>query len=314
MEQNAKIYVAGHGGMVGSAMCRRLRRAGYDNLLLADKKQLDLTRQDSVEHFMEHERPDYMIIAAAKVGGIHANSHYPADFLRDNLQITVNLIETARLSEVKKLLFLGSSCIYPRMTEQPIVEESLLSGPLEPTNQWYAMAKISGVKLCQSFRKQYGFNAISAMPTNLYGPEDNFHDQNSHVIPALINRFHKAKQEQKPSVTAWGSGTVRREFMHVDDLADAMLYLMQHYNDDIPLNVGVGTDISIKELTEMVAHVVGFTGKIHWDTSKKDGTPRKLLDVSRLQKLGWKAEKPLQEGLEETYAWYLEQSDQLRRR
>ncbi|MBF0444413.1 MAG: GDP-L-fucose synthase [Magnetococcales bacterium] len=308
MEQNAKIYISGHQGMVGSAICNRLKKSGYNNLLVATRQQLNLTRQNRVEEFVKDNRPDYMIIAAARVGGIHANSQYPAEFIRDNLQININLIEAARLAKVKKLLFLGSSCIYPKLAEQPIVEESLLSGPLEPSNQWYAIAKISGIKLCQAYREQYNFNAISAMPTNLYGPKDNFHDENSHVIPALINRFHTAKQNNSTSITAWGSGSPKREFLHVDDLADAVLYLLKNYDQIQPINVGVGRDISIKELTELVAQVVGYNGKIEWDRTKQDGTPRKLLDVSRINKLGWKAKKPLKDGLTETYAWFCEQS------
>ncbi|MBF0379621.1 MAG: GDP-L-fucose synthase [Magnetococcales bacterium] len=312
MEQDAKIYITGHRGMVGSAIFNRLIDSGYNNLLVATRQQLDLTRQSKVEEFVLDQRPDYMIIAAALVGGIHANSHFPAEFIRDNLQISVNLIEAARLAKVKKLIFLGSSCIYPKMAEQPIVESSLLSGPLEPTNQWYAIAKISGIKLCQAYRKQYNFNAISAMPTNLYGPKDNFHDENSHVIPALINRFHKAKNNNSPHVTAWGSGSPKREFLHVDDLARAVIYLMKNYEDSLPINVGVGADITIKELTEMVAQVVGYKGEIVWDRTKQDGTPRKLLDVSLINKLGWSAEKNLKDGLTETYDWYCRQGNDIR--
>jgi GDP-L-fucose synthase len=312
MEQNAKIFITGHQGMVGSAICNRLKGLGHNNLLVATRQQLDLTRQSNVEEFVQDNLPDYMIIAAARVGGIHANSQYPAEFIRDNLQITVNLIEAARLAKVKKLLFLGSSCIYPKMADQPITEDSLLSGPLEPTNQWYAIAKISGIKLCQAYREQYNFNAISAMPTNLYGPKDNFHDENSHVIPALINRFHAAKINNSPYVTAWGSGSPKREFLHVDDLAQALIYLLENYEDSDPINVGVGTDITIKELTELVAQTVGYKGTIQWDRTKQDGTPRKLLDVSRINKLGWKAKKLLKDGLAETYAWYCEQGDNIR--
>jgi GDP-L-fucose synthase len=312
MEQNAKIYIAGHQGMVGSAICNQLKSSGYNNQIVATRQQLNLTRQSNVEEFVKDNRPDYMIIAAARVGGIHANSQYPAEFIRNNLQITVNLIEAARLAKVKKLLFLGSSCIYPKLAEQPITEDSLLSGPLEPSNQWYAIAKISGIKLCQAYREQYNFNAISAMPTNLYGPNDNFHDKNSHVIPALINRFHTAKQNNSPYVTAWGSGSPRREFLHVDDLAQALLYLLENYDQSEPINVGVGTDITIKELTDLVAQVVGYKGKIEWDRTKQDGTPRKLLDVSHINKLGWRAKKLLRDGLAETYAWYCEQGDDIR--
>ncbi|MBF0194442.1 MAG: GDP-L-fucose synthase [Magnetococcales bacterium] len=314
MEQNAKIFVTGHQGMVGSAICNQLKKSGFDNLLVATRKQIDLTRQSIVEEFVKKESPDYMIIASAKVGGIHANSTYPAEFIRNNLQMTVNLIESARLANVKKLLFLGSSCIYPKMAKQPITEDSLLSGPLEQTNQWYAIAKISGIKLCQAFREQYNFNAIAAMPTNLYGPNDNFHNENSHVIPALINRFHKAKLNNDPHVLAWGSGSPRREFLHVEDLAKALIFLLENYEESIPINVGVGNDISIKELTELVAKTVGYKGKIEWDRTKQDGTPKKLLDVSRINKLGWKAKKSLEDGLAETYQWYCDKDNNIRRK
>nr|CRH05414.1 bifunctional GDP-fucose synthetase: GDP-4-dehydro-6-deoxy-D-mannose epimerase; GDP-4-dehydro-6-L-deoxygalactose reductase [Candidatus Magnetococcus massalia] len=312
METGAKIYVAGHQGMVGSALCRTLTARGQHHLLTAERQSLDLTRQEAVEQFFSLHKPDYLFIAAARVGGIHANSTYPADFLRDNLLIQTNLMEGARKSGVKKVLFLGSSCIYPRLAPQPIPAEALLTGPLEPTNEWYAIAKISGIKLCQAYQRQYGMRAISAMPTNLYGPGDNFHDQNAHVIPALMARFHHAKTGEKPAVEAWGSGSPLREFLHVDDLADALIMLMESYEDEAPINVGSGEEVTIKRLTEMVAESVGYGGKITWDTSKPDGTPRKLIDSTPLHQLGWKRQTSLKDGLMKTYQWYLTHQEQLR--
>lgn len=299
---DAPVFVAGHRGLVGSAIVRRLERAGFSNLLLRTRQELDLTRQDAVDAFFAEQRPAYVFLAAARVGGIHANDTYPADFLRDNLQIQTNIIDAAWRHGASKLLFLGSSCIYPKHAPQPMPEDCLLTGPLEPTNEWYAVAKIAGIKMCQAYRRQYGFNAISLMPTNLYGPGDNFDLQTSHVLPALIRKFHEAKTSGADHVMMWGTGTPRREFLHVDDLADACLFLMQRYEDERIVNVGVGDDITIRELAALVAEVVGFTGEIRNDTSKPDGTPRKLLDVSRLHALGWRAGIGLREGITETYA------------
>ncbi len=298
----APIFVAGHRGLVGSAIVRRLARAGFTNLLLRSRQELDLTRQDAVLAFFAEQRPAYVFLAAARVGGIHANDTYPADFIRDNLQIQTNVIDAAWRHGVAKLLFLGSSCIYPKHAPQPMPEDCLLTGPLEPTNEWYAVAKIAGIKMCQAYRRQYGFNAISLMPTNLYGPGDNFDLATSHVLPALIRKFHEAKVSGADHVTMWGTGTPRREFLHVDDLADACLFLMQRYEEAGIINVGVGEDISIRELAALVAEVVGFSGEIRNDASKPDGTPRKLLDVSRLHALGWRAGIGLREGITETYA------------
>lgn len=294
-------YVAGHRGMVGSAVVRALARHGYDVPLVRTSAELDLRRQADVEAFFAAERPDYVVLAAAKVGGIHANNTYPAEFIRDNLQMEVNVIEAARASGVKKLCFLGSSCIYPKLAPQPIREESLLTGPLEPTNEWYALAKIAGLKLCQSYRRQFGFDAITLMPTNLYGPGDNYHPENSHVLPALIRRFHEAKQAGLKEVVVWGSGTPRREFLHADDLAEAVVHFMETYSDDLPINIGCGEDLTIRELAALIARVVGYPGRIAFDTSRPDGTPRKLLDVSRARALGWSAGIALEEGMAVTY-------------
>ena len=304
---DAKIYVAGHQGLVGAAIWRALKKAGFTNLVARGRGELDLTDEAAVDAFYAAEKPEYVYVAAAKVGGILANDTYPADFLVDNLRIQTAVITGAYRAGVKKLLFLGSSCIYPKFAEQPMVEDCLLTGELEPTNEWYAIAKIAGIKTCQALRKQHGFDAISAMPTNLYGPGDNFHPTNSHVMPALIRRFVEAKRDGLTTVTCWGTGMVYREFLHVDDLADGCLFLMDHYSAPGIVNLGTGTDVTIKQLTEMVRQAVGWEGEVKWDTSKPDGTPRKLLDVSRLTGLGWKAKTPLDQGVKETVQWFIEQ-------
>jgi GDP-L-fucose synthase len=300
-----RVWVAGHRGMVGSAIVRRLGREGCA-VLTAGRNRVDLRRQAEVEAWMDAERPDAVVVAAARVGGILANSTRPAEFLYDNLVIEANVIHAAWKAGVGKLLFLGSSCIYPRLASQPITEDALLTGPLEPTNQWYAIAKIAGIKLCQSYRQQYGCDFISLMPTNLYGPGDNFDLTSSHVLPALMAKIDRAKREGLETVEIWGSGQPRREFLHVDDLADASVFLLQNYSGDVPLNVGVGSDVTIRELAELIADVVGFTGRFVYDTSKPDGTPRKLLDVGQLAGLGWSARIGLRDGVESAYAWYQE--------
>ncbi len=300
-----KLFIAGHQGMVGSALVRRFQREPDATLLLRSRKELDLTSQAAVDAFYAAEKPDVAIIAAAKVGGIHANNTYPAEFLYDNLAIAANTIHGAYRHGVKRLLFLGSSCIYPKHAPQPMPEDSLLTGPLEPTNEAYAIAKITGLKLAQYYRKQHGVLFHSAMPTNLYGPGDNYHLQNSHVLPALIRKFHEAREKGLPEVLAWGTGTPKREFLHVDDLADACAFLLELRNPPDWINIGTGTDVTIKELTECVALVTGFKGRIAWDATKPDGTPRKLMDVSRLAGLGWKARIALREGVEKTYASFL---------
>jgi len=305
--RGAKVYVAGHLGMVGSACVRRLQAEGCE-ILVADRTNVDLRRQARVEAFMHEMRPEAVIVAAARVGGIYANDTMPAEFLYDNLMIEANLIEAAYRTGVRRLLFLGSSCIYPREAPQPIPESALLTGPLEPTNQWYAVAKIAGIKLCQAYRRQYGCDYISAMPCNLYGPGDYFHPERSHVIPALLQRFHKAAQEGAERVTCWGSGTPRREFMHVDDLADAAAFLLRTYSGEEHLNIGTGADITIADLAQMVAKVTGFRGRIEWDTSKPDGTMAKRMDVSRLAALGWRASIENGDGLANTYRWFLAQA------
>jgi GDP-L-fucose synthase len=312
MQQHNRIFVAGHRGLVGSAIVRRLQADGFDNLLLRGRDQLDLTDRAAVDAFFAAEKPDVVILAAAKVGGIHANNSYPAEFLHDNLLLQDNVIDAAYRHGVQKLTFLGSSCIYPKLAPQPIKEEYLLTGPLEPTNEWYAIAKIAGIKLCQAYRRQYGFNAISLMPTNLYGPGDNFDLENSHVLPALIRKFHEAKLRGDKEVVMWGTGTPRREFLHVDDLAAAVVHLTKTYESEAIVNIGVGEDISIRELAELVKDITGYQGGIVNDTSKPDGTPRKLLDVSRLHALGWEAKIPLREGIEATYRWFLDQGTDLR--
>jgi GDP-L-fucose synthase len=309
---DAKIYVAGHRGLVGSAIVRRLHSAGYRNVLTRPRESVDLTDRAAVSDLLREEMPDYVFDAAAKVGGIHANNRYPADFIRENIQIQMNVIDAAYRSGVKKLIFLGSSCIYPKHAPQPMQEECLLTGPLEPTNQWYAVAKISGIKVCQAYRRQYGFNAISLIPTNLYGPGDNFNLETSHVLPALIRKFHEAKAAGSPTVSIWGSGTPRRELLYVDDLADACLHLMECYDSDEIINVGTGEDISIVELAELVKGVVQYTGGIDFDASKPDGTARKLLDVNRLNATGWRYRTNLRTGIENTYRWFLDHADSIR--
>jgi len=312
MNRDAKIYVAGHRGMVGAAIVRRLKKAGFHNFVLRTHSELDLTNQSAVNDFFEAEKPDFVFLAAARVGGIHANDTYPADFIRDNLQIQTNIIDAAYRQGVKKLLFLGSTCIYPKMSPQPIKEEYLLTGPLEKTNEWYAIAKIAGLKMCAAYRRQYGFDAISVMPTNLYGPGDNFGLENSHVLPALMRRFHDAKLNGDDQVTVWGTGTPKREFLHVDDLADAVLFLMENYSAEEAVNIGVGEDISIKDMANMVKDVVGYEGELVFDTNKPDGTPRKLLDVSKIHDLGWTARIDFRDGLQGTFQWFLEHQQDFR--
>ena len=301
MNKEGKIYVAGHRGMVGSAIVRKLEREGYRNILTRTSKDLDLRNQAAVNAFFESEKPDYVFLAAAKVGGIVANDTYRADFLYDNLMIASNVIHAAHIYQSEKLLFLGSSCIYPKFAAQPMREDALLTDILEPTNEPYAIAKIAGIKLCENYRRQYGSNFISAMPTNLYGPNDNYHPQNSHVLPALIRKFHEAKISGSKEVVMWGTGKAKREFLHVDDLADACYFLMQEYNQEPFLNIGVGEDISILDLAIMVKEIVGFQGEIVHDLSKPDGTPRKLMDVSNMNALGWKAKIGLREGISAVY-------------
>ena len=309
-----RIFVAGHRGMAGSAICRALQRSGFPNLLTASRSELDLEDGSAVQRWFSEHTPTVVVLAAAKVGGIQANNSYPADFLLDNLKIQTNVIETAWRSGVRRLLFLGSSCIYPKFAEQPIQEEALLTGTLEPTNEWYAIAKITGIKLCEALRRQHGFDAISLMPTNLYGPGDNYHPTNSHVLPALIRRFHEAAERGDASVTCWGSGTPMREFLHVDDLGEACVFALEHWQpgpeEQQFLNVGTGLDLTIRELAEAVAEATGFQGEIRWDASKPDGTPKKQLDVSRLAALGWRARIPLAEGLASTVADFAAQGSE----
>ena len=303
---DAKVYVAGHTGLVGSAIVRCLQSRGYRNLIQIPRGELDLTDQASVIDFFAQERPQLVYVAAARVGGIYANSQYAAEFIRDNLLMQTNIIDSAHRFGASKLLFLSSSCAYPKHATNPIVEGELLKGPLEPTNEWYAIAKIAGVKMCQAYRKQYGFNAISAIPTNLYGPGDNFDLQTSHVLPALLRKIHEAKQEKREAVTVWGSGSPMREFLYVDDLGDACVHLMENYDSGEPVNIGTGEDLTIKDLALLIADIVGFEGRFDFDTSKPDGTPRKLLDVSRVQESGWSASTSLRDGIARTYDWYVE--------
>ena len=311
-DTSARVYVAGHRGMVGSAIVRALEAAGFQSILTRTSTELDLRDQAAVKDFFAETQPQYVFLAAARVGGILANDTYPADFLYDNLAIETNVIHAACRQRVKKLLFLGSTCIYPRLAPQPLQEDALLTGPLEPTNEWYAVAKIAGIKLCQAYRRQHGCDFISAMPTNLYGPGDNYDLEQSHVIPAMLRKMHDAKERASSRVSLWGTGTPLREFLHLDDLADALLFLMQHYSDEPHLNVGVGQDLSIRDLAELVREVVGFEGEIVFDPSKPDGTPRKLVDTRRINALGWRAKKPLREGLEEAYAWFVDHHGEAR--
>ena len=305
MQKDAKIYVAGHRGLVGSAIVRCLSAAGYSNIITQSSAELDLSNQQAVDKFFKENKPNYVFLAAAKVGGILANDSYPADFIYKNLMIEANVIHAAFESKVKKLLFLGSTCIYPKLADQPLKEEYLLSGPLEPTNEWYAVAKIAGIKMCQAYRIQHNCDFISAMPTNLYGPGDNFDLETSHVLPALIRKFHEAKQSSVSTVTIWGTGSPKREFCYVDDCAEACVFLMDKYSDNGIVNIGVGEDVAIKELGELVKEIVGYQGGIVYDSSKPDGTPRKLVDVSRINALGWKAKTSLREGIALSYTWYL---------
>jgi GDP-L-fucose synthase len=313
MDKKAKIYIAGHNGMVGSAIKRRLEEDGYTNLIVRTSKELDLRNQEAVFSFFATNKPEYVFLAAAKVGGIVANNSFRAEFIYDNLSIQNNIIHASYLNNVKKLLFLGSSCIYPKMAPQPLKEEYLLSGFLEPTNEPYAIAKIAGIKMCEAYRSQYNCDFISAMPTNLYGPNDNYDLQNSHVLPAMIRKFHEAKVNNMPVVNLWGSGSPMREFLHVDDLANACLYLMENYTDPEFINVGTGTDITIKELAELVKSIVGFEGDINWDASKPDGTPRKLMDVSKLHNLGWQHKISLKDGIQLAYQDFLKNYSSLRK-
>ena len=304
MDSESRVYVAGNTGLVGSAIVRMLHRKGYTNILSTPSSYWDLRRQDDVGRFFQVNQPEYVYLAAAKVGGIGANKDYPAHFIYDNLMIQSNIINAARKFGVKKLIFLGSSCIYPKMCEQPIKEEYLMTGPLEPTNDAYAIAKIAGIKMCQAYRKQYGFNAISLMPTNLYGPKDNFDRETSHVLPALISKFSDAKKNGDVSVTCWGDGSPMREFLHVDDLAEACFTCMKYYDSPEPINVGTGEDVTIKQLAETIAKIVGYDQLINWDTSKPNGTPRKVLNVDKIKTLGWEPKIGLEEGIKSTYEWY----------
>ncbi|MFA5997303.1 MAG: GDP-L-fucose synthase [Candidatus Paceibacterota bacterium] len=306
MEKNSKIFIAGHRGLVGAAIVSALQNEGFSNLVLKTHAELDLTNQQAVADFFAQEKPEYVFLAAAKVGGIMANKNYPADFIYNNLTIETNVIHNAYVNKVKKLLFLGSSCIYPRMCQQPIKEEYLLTSELEPTNKAYALAKIAGIIMCQSYNEQHGTNFISLMPTNLYGPHDNFDLDNSHVMPAMIRKFHEAKISNAPQISMWGTGVAMREFLHVDDLANASIFLMNNYDDSSIVNVGTGEDVTIKELAEKIKEIVGYEGEIVWDSTKPDGTPRKLLDVTKLHATGWKHTIPLNEGISSTYAWFKE--------
>ena len=311
-DKKSKIYIAGHRGMVGAAIWRLLERTGYVNLIGMSSKELDLRNQTAVYQFLQEEKPDIIIDAAAKVGGILANNSYPYQFIMDNMLIQNNLIHGAHLNDVKKFIFLGSSCIYPKLAQQPLKEEYLLTGQLEPTNEWYAIAKISGVKACEAIRKQYGKDFVSLMPTNLYGTHDNFDLNTSHVLPAMIRKFHEAKMKDNSEVILWGSGTPKREFLHVDDMAEAVLFAMENKLEDHLYNVGSGQDLSIKELAATIQRIVGHTGDITWDETKPDGTPRKLMDVSKLSKEGWEYKIPLEEGITQTYHWFLENEQQVK--
>jgi len=306
MNPNSRVFVAGHKGLVGSAIVRNLKQRGYNSISSSPSDHWDLRKRDDVDTFFRIHNPEYVFLAAAKVGGIHANSTYPAEFIYDNLMIQNNVIDAAYHNRVKKLMVLGSSCIYPRLAKQPMKEEELLTSELEPTNDAYAVAKIAGLRMARAYRQQYGFNAISLMPTNLYGPGDNFHPENSHVMPALIRRFHEAEKSDAPVVTCWGDGSAMREFLHVDDLAEACYKCMLDYDEDYHINVGTGEDVTIKELTETIVDVVGYAGEVKWDTSKPNGTPRKLLNVDKIHKLGWKHKIGLREGIVSTYRWYME--------
>ena len=305
MDKNSKIYIAGHKGLVGSAITRLLEKQGYKNLILKTRQELDLFNQQAVTNFFKKEKPEYVFLAAAKVGGIMANNNYPADFIYENLMIQTNIIHSAYLNKVKKLLFLGSSCIYPKLSPQPIKEEYLLSSDLEPTNKAYSMAKIAGIITCQSYDRQHGTNFISVMPTNIYGQNDNFDLKNAHALPALIRKFHEAKLKNEKKVMVWGSGKPKREFLHTDDLAEACFFLMKNYNSFEIINAGTGEDITIIDLAEKIKKNVGYEGKIAWDKTKPDGTPRKLLDVSKINKIGWKSKIGLEDGIKMTYEWYL---------
>ena len=306
MKINSRIYVAGHRGLVGSAIYRLLKKRGFENLITRTHSELELMDAVAVQNFFEETKPEFVFLAAAKVGGIHANSTYPADFIRENLVVQTNVIHESWRNDVEKLMFLGSSCIYPKLCPQPISEESLLTGELEPTNEAYALAKIAGIKTCQSYNQQYGTTFISAMPTNLYGINDNFHPENSHVLPALIRRFHEAKLAESELISIWGTGNPRREFLHSDDLADAVLFLMENYNDSEIVNVGCGEDQTIRVLAETIREVVGYSGSLEFDSSRPDGTPQKMLDISKIRVLGWTPEIPLKNGLEQVYQWYIE--------
>lgn len=308
MDKQSRIYVAGHKGLVGSALIRRLNSENYTNIISRSKEQLDLKDTHAVNKFFAEEKPEFVFLAAAKVGGIHANNTFPADFIYENLMIQNNIIHASHLNGVKKLLFLGSSCIYPKLCPQPIKEDYLLSGLLEPTNEPYAIAKIAGIKMCQSYNRQYGTDFVSVMPTNLYGPQDNFDLNSSHVLPALIRKFHEAKIANQPHVKVWGSGTPRREFLFVDDLADACLFIMNHYHGSEIVNIGTGKDVTIRELASLIKDITKYSGEINWNTAKPDGTPQKLLDVTKLTQIGWQAQVSLHDGIKRTYEWYVNQS------